>query len=64
MTSTSRAQGLGISVSAALSLSNLSREQLVVHYAGLGYNTKEIHAFLTDVHGITIRSAISIFDMD
>ena len=59
MASTSYGHRLGIPVSAALSLGDSrssSREQLVVHYAGLGYNTKEIHAFLTDVHGITIRS--------
>ena len=43
MASMSYGHRLGIPVSPALSLGDSrssSREQLVVHYAGLGYNTK------------------------
>ena len=45
-----------IPLSAALSHSNLSRDELIVHYADLGYSTKEIQAFLSiNVHEITLR---------
>ncbi len=45
---------LGIPLSAALSTS-ATRDSLIVHYAKLGYSTKEICNFLNDVHGIPIR---------
>lgn len=41
--------------SAALSLSNLSRNDLILHYANVGYNTREIQSFLSDVHGLAVR---------
>ena len=40
--------------SAALS-NDRGREELIVHYAGLGYSTQEILAFLEDVHGYQLR---------
>ena len=46
--------GLGIPLSAALSTS-ATRDNLIAHYAKLGYLTKEIRDFLNDVHGIPIR---------
>ena len=46
---------LGIPLSAALSTSPPRRDPLIVHYAELGYSTKEIHALLRDVHGIQMR---------
>ena len=41
--------------SVALSRSNLSRNDLILHYANVGYNTREIQSFLSDVHGLTVR---------
>ena len=42
---------LGIPLSAALSTTATTRDDLIVHYSNLGYSTKEICGFLNDVHG-------------
>lgn len=47
---------VGIPSSAAFS-GSLSRDQLIVHYAKLGYSAPEIWKLLKNVHGIALRSA-------
>ena len=34
---------------------SVSRSELIIHYAELGYSTGEIRAFLTEIHGMNIR---------